>query len=102
MSITLEAGERKKFRDFRFVKTAIELGNGDIFAGMHLAVEDARDGEASEIVAVIEVGDQNLQRPGGIALGLGNRLQDRVEERAQVLAAAFDVAAGACPILALV
>ena len=45
------------------------------------AVEDARDGEAAEVVAVIEIGDQNLQRAGGVAFGRGNGLHDGFEQR---------------------
>ncbi len=57
---SLEAGERKQLGNFGFLQRAIELGDGDLFAGEHLAVEDAGNGEASEVVAVIEIRDENL------------------------------------------
>ena len=75
----LEAGEGKQLRDLRLVQRAIELGDGDFFAGVHLSVEHARDGQAAEVVAVVEVGDENLQRTGCIALGMRNGFDDRVE-----------------------
>ena len=65
----LQSGERKQFGDLGFLQCAVELGDGNVFAGVHRSVEHARDGEASEIVAVIEIRDQNLQRARCIALG---------------------------------
>ena len=59
---TLETGEGKQLGDLCFLQRPIELGDRDFFTGEHLAVKDAGDGEAAEIVAVIEVGDENLQR----------------------------------------
>ena len=46
---------------------AVELGDVVLLAGAQGAVEDAADGEAAEVVAVVEVGDQDLQRRLGIA-----------------------------------
>ena len=66
---SLQAGERKQLRDLGFMQRAVELGDGDFLAGMHFSVEDARDGEASQIVAVVEVRHEDLQRAGRIALG---------------------------------
>ena len=65
----LQSGEGKQLGDLGFLQRAVELGDGDFFAGVHFAVEDAGDGEAAEVVAVVEVRDQNLQRTGRIALG---------------------------------
>ena len=78
----LQSGEGKQLGDFGFVQRAIELGDANVFAGVHGAVEHARDGEAPQIVAVIEIGHQNLQRARGIALGCRNRLDDGFEQRA--------------------
>ncbi len=80
----LQSRERKQFRDLGLVQRAVELGDGDFFAGMHLSVEDARDRQPSQIVAVVEVRHQNLQRTRRVALGMRNRLDDRVEQRTQV------------------
>ena len=53
---------------------------------MQRAVEDARDGETAEIVAVVEIGDENLQRAVGIAGRSRNVLHDRFEQRTQIAA----------------
>ena len=53
------------------------------------AVEDAGDGEAAEVVGVVEVGDQDLQHAVGIALGRRNGRDDRFEERLQIGARAW-------------
>ena len=50
---------------------AVQLGDGDFFAGPQLAVKDARDGEAAEVVAVIKVSDQYLQRTVSSPFGAG-------------------------------
>ena len=64
----LQSGEGEQLGDLDLLQRAVALGDGDVFAGAQRAVEDARDRQAAEIVAVIEVGDQHLQRPVGIAL----------------------------------
>ena len=53
---------------------------------LHAAVEDAADRDAAEVVARVEVGDQQLQRRVGIAARRRHVLDDRVEQRPQVLA----------------
>src|SRR5579859_1894877 len=80
------------------MKRAIELGDGDFLAGVHLSVEDARNREAAKIVAVVKVRYQDLQRTRWVALGRRNRLDNRVEQRAQVLTSALNVG-GRCPNL---
>src|SRR6202044_1335821 len=78
-------------RNLRFLERAVEFGDGDFFSGEHFAVKDARDREATEVVAVVEISNKNLQRPGGVAFGRRSRFQNRIEERTQIFAAAFDV-----------
>ena len=51
---------------------------------MQRALEDAADGEAAEVVGVVEVGDQDLQRAVGVAGGRGNGVDDGFEERLQI------------------
>ena len=51
-----------------------------LLAGAHGAVEDARDGEAAEVVGVVEIGDEDLDGAFGIALGDGDGLDDLLEE----------------------
>ncbi len=87
----LEAGEGKELGDFRFVQRAIQAGDADIFAGVHGAVEHARDGEAAQVVAVVEIGHQNLQRSRRIAFRFGDGFDDGFEQRLQVFSAALDV-----------
>ena len=48
----------------------------------------------SEVVAVIEVRHQNLQRTVGVALRRRNRLYDRFEQWLQVLTAALNIRGG--------
>ncbi len=73
------------------MESAVQPGDGDFFTGVHLTVEDARDSEAPQIVAVVEVRHQNLQWSRRISLGQRDRLHDGVEQRTQILASAFDV-----------
>ena len=88
---SLEAGEGKQLGDLGLVQRSVQLGDGDVFASVHASVEHARDGQAPEIVAVVEIRHQNLQRAGGIALRRRNGVDDRLEQRPQILAATFDV-----------
>ena len=67
----LQAFERIQLGDPRFVKRAVQLDDGDFIAVPQRAVEDATDGQAAEIVAVIEIGDQKLKRSGGSPFGAG-------------------------------
>ena len=61
--------EREQLGDLDFLERAIALGDGHIFASAQRAVEYARDSQAAQIVAVIQIGHQHLQgghrrRPG--------------------------------------
>ncbi len=56
----LESGEGKQLGDLGFVHAAIALGDGHFFSKAQGAVEHARNGNAAEIIAVVEVGDQHL------------------------------------------
>ncbi len=53
---------------------------------MQRALEDAADGNAAEVVGVVEVRYQDLQRAFRVAGGGGNGLHDGFEERLQTLA----------------
>src|SRR6188508_2994181 len=81
---TLQPFERIQLRDFRLLKAAIELRDPDLIANLERAVEDARDREAAEVVAVVEVGHEDLQRAGRIAGGAGDMFHDRLEERTEI------------------
>ncbi len=53
----LESGEGIELGDFGFVERAVEFRDGHFVAEAQRSVEDAADGEASEVVAVIEIRD---------------------------------------------
>ena len=77
----LEAGEAEELGDAGLLERAVELGDGDVVAGVQGSLEDAGDGEAAEVVGVVEVGDLDLQDAVGIALAGGDGVDDRLEER---------------------
>ena len=58
----LEAGEAEELGDLVLGECAVDAGDVVLLAGAHGAVEDAADGEAAEVVGVVEVGDEDLQR----------------------------------------
>ena len=81
-----QPAEAEQFGDACILQRAIELGDGHFFAGAQGAVEDARDGQPAEVVAVIEVGHQHLQRRRGIPGGERNSFQNRLKQRLQIRA----------------
>ena len=87
----LQSGKGKQFSDLGLVQRSIALGDNHVFARVHRSIEHARDRQTSEEIAVIEIRDQNLQRPGWIALRQRSRLQNRVKQRPQIFAAALHV-----------
>ena len=80
----LQAFERIELGDARLVERAVELGDGHFVAVPQRAVEHAADGQAAQVIAVIEIGDQQLQDRIGIARRRRDVLQDGFEQRAQV------------------
>ncbi len=66
----LEPVEAEELGDLDLLNLTAELGDADFFAGAQGAVEDTRDGEAAEVIAVVEIGDQDLQRRGRVSGGL--------------------------------
>jgi len=70
MSVRLSP-EKKTACDLSFVEGAVQLGNRNVLAGEHASVENASDGDAAQVVAVIEIRDQYLQRAGNVARGAG-------------------------------
>ena len=87
----LQPGEREQFRDLGLLDRAVELRDPNFLTGAHGPIEDARNGKPSQIIAVIEIGDQYLQGPRGVAFGRGNSFHNRVEQRLQVFPSAFDI-----------
>src|SRR6202044_2515803 len=68
----LEAGEAEELGDAGLLERAVDFRNIDFVAGAQGSVEDLGDAEASEVVGVVEVGDLDLQRRVGVALGSGD------------------------------
>jgi hypothetical protein len=58
------------------------------------SLEDAGDGEAAEVVGVVEVGDLDLEDAGGIAFAGGDGREDGIEEGHQVGAGNGGIDAG--------
>ena len=77
--------EGEEFGDLRSHCAAVPAHQGDVFARLHRPFEDAADGEASEIVGVVEVRDEHLQNLVRIAAGLGHGLDDGFEEGFEAL-----------------
>ncbi len=87
----LQAVERIELRHLRMLHRVVELADGDRIADLHAAVEDAADGDAADVIARIEVRDQELQRCVGVAARRRHVVDDRVEKRPQILADAVGI-----------
>src|SRR5271157_4645229 len=81
----LEPFERVELGDAGVVERAVALGDGHGVAISQGAIENAADGQAAQVIAVIQVGHQHLEHAIGIAHGRRNVLDDGVEERTQVV-----------------
>ena len=77
----LQAREAEELGDLCLVKCPVALGDGNVFARLHGPGKNAGNGQAPQVVAVIEVSDQNLKRPVSISLRRGNGIDDRVKQR---------------------
>ena len=62
MSTRFRPSKAKSFVTFVSCTLPIELADGDRVADLDAAVEDAADRDAPEVVARVEVGDEDLQR----------------------------------------
>src|SRR5438552_16160885 len=69
---SLETLEGIELRDFRFLKSSVELDDSNFVAKMERAVKNTCDGETAEVVAVVEIRHQHLQRAVRIACRIGN------------------------------
>src|SRR4029077_252969 len=93
--VTLEAAKGEELGDARGLKRAIELDDADLIAAAQGALEDASDGDSAEVIAVIEIGDLNLQSFVRIARGRRNGVQNGLEEKSEV---AGVITTGFCPL----
>ena len=94
VSVALEAVEGEELGDLDGLERAVDAGQVDFFADTQGAVKDAADGEAAEVVGVVEVGDEDLEGAVGGAGSGGDGLEDELEERLQVGAGDVDVHGG--------
>ena len=90
----LQAVEGVELRHLGRLEASVPLGDGDGLAHRDAAGEDPADAEAAEVVAVVEVRDEELQNGLGAPARRRDVLQDRLEERAQILTGAVGRGAG--------
>ncbi len=89
-----ETRERKELGHRGALERAVELADCDGVAHLDPAVEDTPDGDAAQVVAGVQVGDQGLQRRIHIAARCRCVRDDGVEQRLQVFARHQDVRGG--------
>ena len=63
---------------------AIGFYHGDLIADFDLSREDAADRETADVVVVVEIGDEQLERVGAKFPRRRNRFHNLIEERLQV------------------
>ncbi len=88
-----QALEGREHLDGGLGRTAI-LDDADGLIRRHCARDDAPDGEATHVVVVIDVADEDLQRRVGIARRHGHLLEDQIEQRREVLRLVLELALG--------
>ena len=86
----IQAGESKRLGYL----LGIIVGFDDGHALREGAAADAANADAAHIIIVIDGGDQHLRRAFQIALGRGDIFQNRVKQRAQVLAGLAQIQRG--------
>ncbi len=77
--------EGEEFGDLRGDTRPVATDQGHVLARLHRALEHAADGQAPEVVRVVEVRDQHLEDFFGIASRFRHGLDDGVEEGNEVL-----------------
>src|SRR5580704_5528348 len=82
---TLQSIERKKLGDLGLEQRSVAFGDVYLFPIAQGSVKYARDGQAPQVVGVIEVGDQDLERPVRIPTGRRNGGDNGFKERLQIL-----------------
>ena len=69
---TLQPAEGEQLGDLHLLERSIQFGNAKFFSVAQRSIEDAGNRHAAQIVAVIQICDQDLQRVGGLSGGLRN------------------------------
>ena len=85
----LQSFERVQLGDARRVLGSVQLADRHRVAEIQRALKDAPDRQPSQIVAVIQVRHQHLQHAVRIARRRRDMLQDRVEQRLQIVRIVF-------------
>ena len=80
----LQAVERVQLGDLRLLDGGVQLAHRDLIADLHAPVEDAADRDPSDVIARIEVGDQQLERRVRVAARRRDVIDDGVEQGPQV------------------
>ena len=80
----LEPRKGKQLGDARFVERTVTARDVCFVACVQRSLKDAADGDAAEVIGVIEVRNQNLQRAAGITRRFRDRFHDGAEERLQI------------------
>ena len=63
------------------LKSAVDFHNADFVSKVQRAVENTCDRQPAEVVAIVQIRDENLERPCGVTGRLRNRFQNRLEQR---------------------
>ena len=90
--VAIEPAEREQLRDLRRLNFSVELGDADFRSALQRSLKHARNRQAAEKIAVIEVRDLNLQHGFGIARRRRNRRDDLLEERLERRRAVVELA----------
>src|SRR5579862_6046402 len=82
--IAIEAAKGEKLGDLCGQDLSVEFRDANFGAANERSLENAGDGDASEKIAVVEIGDLDLQRGGRISRRRGNRSNNFIEQRLEV------------------
>ena len=85
----LQAFKGIKPGNFGLLERSIELYNSNLISKTKRAAKHPGDGQTAEVVAVVQVGDQDLQCAGRVTRGCRNMLHDRLEKRTEISGGVF-------------
>ena len=80
-----EAGVGEGFHHLRLLLGAVLAEQPDGVALLDVAAEHLADGDAADVVVPLDVGDEHVKRRFRIGLGLGDELDDFLQQRDAVL-----------------
>ena len=82
--VAFQSAKGKKLGDLRRLDFAVQLADAYFLAALQSSIEHARDGDAPQKLAVIQVHHLNLQYARGIARRRGNMLHDGFKQGQQI------------------